>query len=186
MSSKAFRERSIIVLDFETTGLDPELHEIIEVGAIKVTHDLQEIDRFEKKLAPKHIHTAQPEALAVNGYTEALWAQGGRIGPILGAKMFQEFSRDCILCAWPIGFESEFLDAWFENTFTKNLMEYRERDYYCIDIPSIAWAVLPDLEKPSMSTVSAYFGVAQEAKPHRAIAGAEKELEILRLLKGKL
>ena len=69
-----------IYLDTETTGLDPATHEILEVAVVRelchapynepgdITH------RWCRKIAPKHIETAEPVALKVNGYTAEGWA----------------------------------------------------------------------------------------------------------------
>jgi hypothetical protein len=53
-----------------------------------------------------------------------------------------------------------------------------------IDIPSAAWILLHPREQLSMDTVAQKFGLGPEPLPHRGITGAERELEILRRLKG--
>lgn len=56
--------RPVCWLDLETTGLDPETHEIIEIGAYCNGRV------FETKVIPTRLETAEQEALEVNGFTD--------------------------------------------------------------------------------------------------------------------
>ena len=176
-SSMEFCKRPIIITDVETTGLDPGFHEIIDIGAIMVDHDLNEIARIDVKIKPDHIYNASPEALAINGYTPEAWVHA--VPQPSAAHLFQSFSATGILCAWNITFEYSFLTDLFAKTGVPNRM-----DYHRIDIPSIAWMALPRMKKFSMDAVGAYFCLMPEPKPHRGIGGAEYELAILRCLRG--
>lgn len=76
----------LIVFDLETTGQDPYRHEIIEAGyVIYEVHTENvytfnswtpawEISRWSAKVKPKHIETADPVSLEINGYSEDAWA----------------------------------------------------------------------------------------------------------------
>jgi len=52
-------------------------------------------------------------------------------------------------------------------------------DYHRIDIPGIAWAKFPGLDKIGLDAIGARFGLAPEVKPHRGINGALYEWEVL-------
>lgn len=69
-----------LYVDTETTGLDPSVHEIIEIALMleEVPTDPRAVgrivDSFETKIKPQRIEAASPEALRVNGYTPEAWA----------------------------------------------------------------------------------------------------------------
>lgn len=62
---------SIVFLDSETAGLRPE-HPTIQLAAIAVGPDWQELETFERKIAFDE-SKADPEALAMNHYDAAVW-----------------------------------------------------------------------------------------------------------------
>lgn len=169
-----FKERPIIITDVETTGLNPRVHEIIDIGAIKVNQALRELDRFSLKVAPKDIKNAQAKALEINGYNPVEWKDA--VSSYEAAVRFAAFARDGILCAWNITFEHSFLSE---------MMDYliEDLDRHRIDIPSIVWYAYPDLEKLSLDAVAQSIGLPPEPKPHRGITGAQYEMEILRNLR---
>ena len=67
----------ITVFDTETTGLRSERHEIIELAFITYLYDddgnRSVLKKYESKIKPQNIHTAEPAALEINGYEESKW-----------------------------------------------------------------------------------------------------------------
>ena len=67
----------LTVLDTETTGLDSDIHEIIEIAAITYLLDKEGnryvLKKFESKINPQQLHTASEKALEVNGFTLEKW-----------------------------------------------------------------------------------------------------------------
>ena len=61
-----------IVIDTETTGLDPKRHELLSLGAIVMIDGIV-TERIEVKIKPRNIDQADQEALRVNGYTPYRW-----------------------------------------------------------------------------------------------------------------
>lgn len=78
----------IVVVDLETTGLNPDDHEILQIGALKVDErTLAVIDAFEIKVKPQHIDTAEESALEINRYDPELWEREG-VDPRNAALLF--------------------------------------------------------------------------------------------------
>ncbi|MBP6912721.1 MAG: hypothetical protein KBB86_02185 [Candidatus Pacebacteria bacterium] len=74
------KKHRLAFIDVETTGLNPDKHELIQIGIVladqtwegdKVT--LKHVDEIELKIKPERISDADPQALRVNGYTPAEW-----------------------------------------------------------------------------------------------------------------
>jgi len=57
----------LVIFDLETTGLDPERHTIIQIAAIAVDAEFNEIDQFEAKVKFR-LGDADPTALAGNTF----------------------------------------------------------------------------------------------------------------------
>lgn len=114
--------RTIVWIDFETGGLDPDKHQVIEVGAIATSVPaLVELERFEQRvtLAPGR---TTPEALAINHYSEERWKDAVDSGTaIQNLAAFLEkhatadyFGRRVALLGGHnfLTFDSRFLEAW--------------------------------------------------------------------------
>lgn len=174
-----FKEKSLVITDLETTGLNFRTHEIIEIGAVAVDQQSLEVrECYSLKVTPEHIDTAEPEALAVNGYDPAQWI--GAASQLQAAVDFSRFLGENVMAAWNVTFEFSFLDVFFTDRGVHNPFRTHPHAVPRFDIPSIAWFVLPGMQKWNMSRICEYFGLAVEPHPHRGLNGAMKELEILR------
>lgn len=59
----------LVILDYETLGLDEQVHEPIEIGAVLLDKDsLEEKASFYSKMKPQRPEAASPFALKVHGY----------------------------------------------------------------------------------------------------------------------
>lgn len=60
--------KKIVFLDVETTGTDPRIHELWEIGLIVRTGDQEE--KYSWLVRPEDMSTADPYALRIGGYYE--------------------------------------------------------------------------------------------------------------------
>ena len=173
-----FFKRLIAVTDLEMTGLNPDTHEIIEVGLVLADHETWEIaDTLDLKVKPEHPETADPSALKVNGYRAEDWQDAVPLKEAL--EQYASKTKGAIFCAHNIAFDWAFLDKAFRKTGVKH-----EMDYHQIDVPSIAWAKLrhTGIGMIRLSALCRYFGIPEEPPQHRAINGARVAYEVLKRL----
>lgn len=170
----------LLLLDFETTGLDPIRHEIIEIGAILC--DAQSLDivwEYEQRLLPTHIETAQPEALKINGYDPELWDDA-----ISFAIGFDDFLNRLDNKMVMVG-----QNVWFDLGFYLEGLNKRGRrgqdplDYHRLDLASMVFPFLSGIPELSLKKTAPLFGVKPEPEIHRAINGSRTALELLKELR---
>ncbi len=128
--------KSIVFFDLETSGFDPEKNDIIQIAAIAVDNNFNELERFEVKI-DFDPSKAEAEALEVNSFDAGVWAREA-IKPYLAVKRFCSFCsryksvqkiskagkpyRIALLGGHNTeGFDRDFLFKWFKrispNTF---------------------------------------------------------------------
>ena len=98
-------KNNIVVFDIETTGLDPELCEITEIGAVKIEHgDVTE--RFSSFAKPKF--SIPDEVQELTHITNEMVANAPRIEDVI--YDFYEWSKDCFISGYNIiGFDLKFV-----------------------------------------------------------------------------
>jgi len=110
-----------IILDTETTGLDPKLgHRIIEIAAVEIV---------DRRLTGNHFHryinaerASDEGALQVHGLTEEFLRDKPKFGDI--AKEFLEFTGGTELVIHNAAFDCGFLDAELALLDLKPIAEY--------------------------------------------------------------
>ena len=101
----------LVFIDTETTGLDPTRHEIIEIAAIIVNEDGSK-QYWHKRIAPKHIATADPVALEINGYTPEGWADAPLFCDMV--NVIGIMLNDAILVGHNVAFDIAFIERAFK------------------------------------------------------------------------
>ncbi len=162
-------------LDVETTGLDPQKHEVIQVGVVlakQIQRDgnlgpsIEKIEEFEIKIKPERIEDAEEDALRVNGYNDTEWM----FAPDL--KNAMEFLakklEGTVQVSHNLTFDAAFMEKSFERAGMENTMAR-----YKLDTISIAFARLynrPDV-KYSLRYLCDLFQIKNE-NAHTALADA--------------
>ncbi|MFA6603335.1 MAG: 3'-5' exonuclease [Patescibacteria group bacterium] len=173
-------DRPIAITDIETTGLDPDTHEIIEIGLVLVDQKTLEIlDTYEVKVRPEHLETAQPEALKVNGYDPADWQNAVPLAAAMAE--YARRTRDAIFLAHNVSFDWPFVAKAFRKTGVRD-----EMSYHRLCNMSGARFLLHNkgLANFKQNQVAEFLGLEPEPEVHRALNGAMLAYQVFRILNG--
>ena len=165
--------KKIVILDLETTGLDPETHEIIEIGAVSVDDG----PVFSVKVHPLHLDVADPKALEVNGYCKEDWADACLLPHAL-TLLSQFVGEDRPLAmAYNVSFDRSFL----ERAYRMCDLPYPFH-YHHLDLMTLVWAQ----KKTTLSLKTACLanGIPPEADVHRALGGAMSAYQLYKKISG--
>ena len=185
--AEAHAETPILALiDVETTGLDPDTHEMIDIGAIYIEADGRELGRFFVRIQPRHPERLDPGARAVNGYGVERWQALQALGPADAVGRFEAFhratakDRRVIFTAFNVWFDQAFVARWL----AREGRSWREWYHYqVLDLPSMAWA--RGLRGLSGSDIAQALGIAEETRDplqHDGASGAAFNLAVYRRL----
>jgi len=161
---------SFVVLDTETTGLDPARDRVIEVGAVRLDASLREVDRFSSLVRPD-----VPVPLAVARMT-GIDASELREAPPF-AEVFaslEAFARGALLVAHNAAFDRGQLEAAARRASRPPLPDA------WFDTLEAALLLLPEHDRHSLPLLSSALGLA--ATSHRALPDARATAALLRLL----
>jgi DNA polymerase-3 subunit epsilon len=172
------------VIDLETTGLNPLIQEVIEVGILKDSKvnewdspTEKGLDCLNLKIRPSRIDQADPKALQVNGYKAENWKDA--ISFQEAALRINEFLKGCVIFGYNVKFDMGFLEALFKEAGVKPSWGYHH-----IDVLALAYEQLAPcgLEQLSLKAVCEFLGIPPEPDVHRAINGAQRCLQVLEKL----
>lgn len=180
----AFLKKTLIVLDGEFTSLDPLKQEVIEIGAIKVDQETMTIlDRFETKILPSHIETADIDSLRVNGYTDDSWKDAIPMKDAFTQLATFAGQNHPTFGGWNVSLDWTFTAMAFRELNIDNPF-----DFHVFDIRSIAAEHLKNesgLSKITLSTTCEFLGIHPEPLPHRAVNGAEVAYQVLKEIRAR-
>ena len=173
-------EQALAFVDIETTAIDRDRGEIIELGVVIAKMKdgvLTVIGELDLKIQPKHIETADPVALRINGYNEADWLFAVSLEEAM--KAFVEKTKGAIFLAHNITFDYPFIEKALVDTGLAHDMHFHK-----IDTLSLAFGVLHtngDIGKLSLRMLCEKFGV-ENKKAHSAFADAYATYEVFKKL----
>lgn len=152
---KELRKTEYVVFDFETTGTQPDVNEIIEIGAVKVKNG-EITDKFNKMIKPeKELPGITTE---ITGITQEMLNDKPSIKDVL--PDFLEFIEGTVLVAHNAIFDYRFLRSWVNKLYGKTL----EQTY--IDTLSMAKSLLT-IKRFSLDRVVKELGLS-DFNHHRA------------------
>lgn len=182
----------MIVLDIETTGLDPGRHSIVEVGAIDFDCPG---NYFNEKCQVWEGAEIDPGALEINGLTlneihdQTILTQNELISRF---SIWIELIEDKTIAGQNIDFDINFLNESSRRCgLDLNLGKRKVDQHSIVYAHFLKRNIRPPLKNGfsnlNSDLVMKYVGLPSEPKPHRAINGARFEAEALsRLLFGRV
>ncbi|MCC6323358.1 3'-5' exonuclease [Candidatus Nomurabacteria bacterium] len=178
------RHHKLAFIDTETTGFDPDTHELIEIGIVLVDQDWSGVrpvftilEELEIKIKPVHIESADPISLKINKYKKEDWVDAKSLKESL--KILNTKIKDSIMVAHNLCFDASFIDRAYKQTGIKNEMHYLR-----IDTITMAFAKLhnrDDIDKYSLRTLCEYFKI-ENKNAHTALSDARALFELYKHL----
>lgn len=173
---KKWDEEIFVVFDLETTGLNAQENEIIEIGAVKISQG-QIVDRFQSFLA--YEDNLPANIVQLTGINNAMLVGAPQCEQVL--QDFMNFVDDACLVAHNANFDIGFLEnklAYLNKTLNNPVL----------DTLTLARALLPQLKNHKLNTLTKHFQIVLD-NHHRALddatATARLFLKLVDMLKEK-
>jgi DNA polymerase-3 subunit epsilon len=153
---------SVVVLDFETTGLSPSYGDrAIEVGAILIQNN-QIVDRFQSLMNPGMRISSFIEDYT--GITNKMLRSAPSIAVVM--RKFASFMAQNHLVAHNASFDCRFLDAELNR-----INKQRKQDFACTML--VSRRLYPEAPSHRLETLVRYKNIKTAGVHHRALADAE-------------
>jgi DNA polymerase III epsilon subunit-like protein len=173
-------ERDLCFIDVETTGAMFGYHEVIEIGAIRVSADTSvNFGEINLRLSPSHPERLTLAAQRTNGYSAESWLDVE--GDALGAwQRFVAFVAGSVPVCHNPSFDRAFLTLGALDQGITDLC----LDHHWIGTESLGWPLFctGHMERLSLEALCEYLGVQPEPLPHKALEGARSCLAVYRRL----
>lgn len=173
--------KRLAFIDIETTGTNPEKHEIIELACVLVDEDdkggYKIIDEFEMKIKPTHLETAEQDALRINGYNDGDWLFAYNLAEAMG-----HLAKKCdgtVMVAQNISFDYSFIVKAFHAAGIADPFFYAKLD-------TIPMAYLKHRDNPRLTTYTLrslcdFYGI-KNTQAHTALADTRATFEVFKML----
>ena len=140
----------VVVYDVESTGTDTTQDRIIQIAAMRIDKDGNEIERFERFINPgKSVGTSQ----LVHGFTDEYLAEHGE-SPEVVLEAFKEFSNNRIIVGHNVNYDISILS---HELARHNLGEPQFKAVY--DTLDIFRRFYPTLENHKLGFLSKHFPI---------------------------
>ncbi|MCG9660113.1 DNA polymerase III PolC-type [Vibrio mediterranei] len=163
--------KSVVVLDFETTGLSPNQGDrAIEIGAVKLENGTV-VDRFQSLMNPGFRVSGFIENYT--GISNAMLANAPSCKDVMGE--FSTFIQNSNLVAHNASFDKRFLDAELEL-----INESYTGEFACSLL--VSRRLNQEAHSHKLGDLVAYHNIANDGVFHRALADAEVTASLWLLL----
>jgi DNA polymerase III epsilon subunit family exonuclease len=156
--------KDFVVVDVETTGRDPKMADLVEVGAVRIKNG---------KIADRWSTLVNPGRPVVGAQMHGLTDKELKGAPTshAAARAFLDFAGDSILVGHNVGFDLGFLEEALAEGFRFDYGTY-------LDTLVLTREAYPDLESYKLGDLSRYFGIELQ-NAHRALPDAEATAELV-------
>jgi oligoribonuclease (3'-5' exoribonuclease) len=172
-------------MDCEFGGLDPERHDITEIGVIVTDYRLAELARGEWKVFARAERISE-EGAAIGGYDEKAWQGAPPLRQVLGELSALMPANTLVV---PAG-QNVRMDVTFLERGYRGCEIPFPFDYHVIDLATLfySWSLVSGERISALSLRQAALtaGLIESTVPHRALADAELTLETFRHFIGRL
>ena len=169
MYNLTIEEASFLIVDLETTGLNPENSEIIEIAALRVEGGIV-VDKFHTLVKPS-IGFIPPHITKLTGITNALVVDKPTIEEVF--PHFLKFSENSIIVAHNAQFDMSFLNSVSYQITGKSI----QNPVLCTQ--NLAKRLFPDLPSKSLVNLAYHFNIPYNKK-HRALEDALVTFELFK------
>jgi DNA polymerase III epsilon subunit-like protein len=178
-------EFAFAFLDCEFGGLDPELHDITEIGVIVTDYRLVEVASQEWKVRAR-ADRITAEAAEIQGYDPAAWTDAPPLRQVLTELTALLPKGKTVV---PAG-QNVRMDVAFLERGYKSCGIAFPFDYHVIDLATLyyAWSLVAGetVQALSLRQAATAAGLVQGPVAHRALADARLTLETFRHYVGRL
>lgn len=182
----------MIVIDIETTGLDPERHAVISLGAV----DFENPEHtFYSECRAFEGADIDDQALTVNNFTKKDITQPSKEDPkvlLLGFQEFAKLCKDSTLGGQnPGGFDIRFLEKAAQRehinwTFARHAVDLHTLCYAHMRTNNVPVPIKNNHSALNLARILEYVGLGEIDVPHHALEDARLTAEAMsRLLYGK-
>ncbi len=168
----------LTVFDTETTGLNPDKHEILQAGLLSLILDRDGnhyiLKEKEYKIKPERLDLASPRALQVNGYTDSEWEGAPSFESVI-EKMRPIIEESDVFLGQNLIFDMRFVD---EICKRKNI-ECPEFPAY-IDTKEMADKLVNAewLKRSGMDYLVEHYNVEVEGRAHTALVDCWRTFKV--------
>jgi DNA polymerase III epsilon subunit-like protein len=187
-----WENRGMIVLDIEASGVNPEKHSIVSIGAIELKNPTNQFYDECKVWDGAHI---DPQALEVNGFTEEEITDPSKKTEAEIVKAFIAWATDIegdrTLAGQNVSFDRDFIRLGAERAGMDYPFAFRTIDTHTLaHMHMIKAGITPPYANHrsalNLDAVLNYCGIPDEPQPHNALTGAMSHAEVIaRLLNDK-